>query len=87
MSRKDKIMRYEAQIVVDIMRAANTKGIIFPLGFLPLLKDTLDITQEETREIGELIAADIREAHAFHPQFAQINDTIKNIQQGKSDVN
>jgi hypothetical protein len=70
-------MRQEAQILLDIIQRANKKQISLPPGFLPLLGQVMDITNAERDEIGEILAADIRESVASSPMYGHVNDVIK----------
>jgi hypothetical protein len=70
-------MRREAQIFLEFMREANRQSVLLGSGAIGILKDVLEITQQEYLEVGEILKADIREAAAMSPHFSEINMTLE----------
>jgi hypothetical protein len=72
-------MRQEARITLEVIRAANNQNVWLTPTFMELLGKALPITDEERKEVFEVLAADLREQHAGKPSFERVKQGIEDI--------
>jgi hypothetical protein len=78
-------MRNEAGLFLAIMREANKRHITLKSELLLTMYVCLEITPEESVEIGEILKADLRELNVSQPGYGKLNVVLSRMNERNPD--